>query len=480
MRQKIIIIVILISVCLITNGQDSRVRLSIVLNSSEIVEVVPASLKYNKDFAFSFTLDDALLDAFDLAFRLFNGGLSPVDGITYPGLYYTDGCGNQIPFTASIAWYTANQQGVDIHNSVNTGHMTWSQALQLYHSGWTFLNHSYDHSQKGDDIDYTWQLNQNNLAFYERMGHYLNHVIPPGGNANYIQPAFDLGALAVFTSNGSYAQSSGKPIKVDGNITKDNPVFWRHHINSFDDTVEDLKSQVTELFDSSGINNHLWWNEFTHRVQYELYGGSVKFEDFKEYMEYLELSYGAKGNDRGLFANSIEVFEYLKVRDNVVIHINQNENLLEIELDYAACPQVMRYYDISLLISGADIQTIEAIDAGQVCYSNDTDYSLINIKLPASYFTGTKDLDVSDSSDWLIYPNPTQDYIIISSEKLFSDDIEISILDFAGRQIPTQVQSYGATSVRINIDKRSTKAGFFLLLAYQNGRIVLNEKIFID
>lgn len=480
MRQKIIIIVILISVCLIVNGQDSTIRLSVVLNSSEKVEVVPAALKYNKDFAFSFTFDDALIDAFDLAFRLFNGGLSPVDGKTYPGLYYTDGCGNQLPFTASIAWYTMNNQGADIHKSVSSGHITWSQALQLHHSGWTFLNHSYDHSDKQEDIDYSWQLNQNNLKFFAETGQYLNYVIPPGGNANYIQPAFDLGALAVFTSNASYAQSSGHPIKVDDNVTNGKPVFWRNHINSDDDTLEGLKVQAIELFDDAGTENHLWWNEFTHRVQYELYGGSVKFEDFKEYMEYLESLYGAKGNDKGLFANSIEVFEYLKVRDNIVINFNQNENILEIDLDYAACPQILRYYDISLLISGADIQTIEAIDAGQVCYSNDTDYSLINIKLPDSYFTGTQDLDISYSRDWLIYPNPAKDYIIISSKNLISDDIEIIMLDFAGHQIPTLVQSHGTTSVRVNIDSRSINTGYYLLLAYQNGRIVLNEKIFID
>jgi len=454
--------------------------LSVVLNSSDIVEVVPAPLKYNKDFAFSFTLDDALTDAYDLAFRLFNGGLSSVDGITYPGLYYTDGCGNQISFTASIAWYTANKDGLDLHNSVNTGHITWSQALQLYHSDWTFLNHSYDHSDKQDDIDYVWQLNQNNNAFFNRMGHYLNYVIPPGGNANYIQPAFDLGALAVFTSNRSYAQSSGEPIKVDGIVTNSDPVFWRHHINSSDDSIEDLKSQIVELLDDSGLNNHLWWNEFTHRVQYDLYGGSLEFEVFREYMEFLESTYGAKGNDRGLFANSIEVFEYLKVRDNIEININQNDNLLEIELDYSNCPQIMRYYDISLLLSGANIQTIEAVDAGQTKYSNETDYSLINLKLPDSYFTGTQEVNTNNDSEWIIYPNPANDYIIISSQNPIPDNIDITLLDLDGHEIPIQVLPFGETSaIRINFCNSTVNSAYYLLLAYQNGRIILNKKVYI-
>lgn len=450
-----------------------------VLKSSEEVEVVPAPLKYNKDFAFSFTFDDALLDAFDLAFRLFNGGLSSVDGITYPGLYYSDGCGNLLPFTASIAWYTANEEGDDLHNSVSTGHLTWSQAVQLYHSNWTFLNHSYDHSDKQMDIDYTWQLNQNNQAFFKRIGHYLNYVIPPGGNANYIQPAFELEALAVFTSNGAYSQSSGEPIIVDGCVTNDNPVFWRHHINSYDDTIDDLKSQVLEMFDSSGDNKHLWWNEFTHRVQYDLYGGSVRFEDFREYMEYLESIYGAKGSDRGLFANSIEVFEYLKVRDNVAIKIEQKDNLLEIELDFAECPQILRYYDVSLLLTGAEIQSIEALDVGTVCYSNENEYSLINIELPDSYFTNIKELDVDHVSNWNIYPNPADDYIILSSNSLMSGSVEILMLDFAGRQIKTQIQAHDSSSIRVNFGKHLPKSSYYLLLAYQNGKIVVNEKIYL-
>ena len=480
MNRKNIIIILLISSCLNLKGQEKIIRLSIDLNSSENVEVVPATLKYNKDFAFSFTFDDGMTDAFEIAYRLFNGGYSVLTEETYPGLYYTDGCGNQLPFTASIAWFTVNLNGEDVHNSAGSDYLTWSQATQLYNAGWSFLNHSYNHTANEAGIDYTWQLNQNNLAFYERTGHYLNYVIPPSGDEKYIIPAFELGALAIFTSNGANVQTSGKPMRVDEPIMNEHPVFWRHSITSDQYNAEELKNSAAQVFQNARPDNHLWWNEFTHEVKTRAESGGVRFADFKEYMEYLESNFGINGNDNMLFANSIEVFEYIKVRDNIGVQVNQIDDRLEIELDYSACPLILRYYDISLLLSGAEIQTIEASDVGQVSYSNKTDYSLVNIKLPESYFTSTTNMEFSYSNEWLIYPNPAKDHIMIKSKEPASEDIEIFLIDFLGRKISSQMLLSGASSIRVNFDSRKTKKGYYLLLAYQNDQIVMSEKILID
>ena len=75
----------------------------------------PAPLKYNKDLAFSFTLDDGLVSAMRVVLPYFMGGrVSPSyvdewgydqggDGRIYPGLYFTDGCGHRRSFHAAVA-----------------------------------------------------------------------------------------------------------------------------------------------------------------------------------------------------------------------------------------------------------------------------------------------------------------------------------------------------------------------------------------
>ena len=76
--------------------------------------VSKAILRFNKDFAYSFTLDDATDDAFTTVFPLFKGGIIKPINLKTAGLFFTDGCGNDVPFRAGVAWNTAGQAG-DIH-----------------------------------------------------------------------------------------------------------------------------------------------------------------------------------------------------------------------------------------------------------------------------------------------------------------------------------------------------------------------------
>ena len=83
--------------------------------------VSKAILKFNKDFAYSFTFDDATIDAFTLGMPVLNGGFVSQIGVTYPPLFTTDGCGNDVPFGAGIAWNSANLFNVDVHEVLKQG-----------------------------------------------------------------------------------------------------------------------------------------------------------------------------------------------------------------------------------------------------------------------------------------------------------------------------------------------------------------------
>ena len=84
-------------------GYRLRITINFVSQPSNF-KIYPAKLRYNKDFAYSLTLDDGLEDAYQYAYFLLNGGYCNANQTFYPGLKYSDGCGNVIKFKAGISF----------------------------------------------------------------------------------------------------------------------------------------------------------------------------------------------------------------------------------------------------------------------------------------------------------------------------------------------------------------------------------------
>jgi hypothetical protein len=388
-------------------GQSITVRVQFNNPPSSSTTVVPAVLKYNKDFAFSFALDDGRDDAYTLGFRLLKGGTSEVDKKTYPGLFYTDGCGRRIPFTAGISWYTVNTSGTDLHLGTSS-FLTYQQAIEMYQSGWEIYNHSYSHEYNLSSLDLVIrQLQQNHQAFKSKTGVDLRFCVPPSGDTSYIAPAFSLGYQACFTSNSGFSGLSTGPVTQP--VPAQKPVYWRSRITSDEEDLESLKIQFDERVATTVTGNQKWWNEFTHRIIYERTGGSLEFETFKAYMEYLESRYGAAGADNGLFASSAEVFDYLVVRDQIVISKKITGTLMEITLNFDKVPDNLRYYDISLMLGTINsINNITIVEGGTVSYARKGNSILVNIDLPDSHFSGVEDNSTFTASDQIkVYPNPS-------------------------------------------------------------------------
>ncbi len=115
------------------------------------LSVVKAPLKYNKDFALSMQVDDGDLSIFSHAFPVFEGG--SVNGTTYPGMYYTDGCGNYHNFKMSSSVYlfsNGNLNGPDIHLDNSSGFITWDQMNSMYNNGWGIMNHAVNTDESSD------------------------------------------------------------------------------------------------------------------------------------------------------------------------------------------------------------------------------------------------------------------------------------------------------------------------------------------
>jgi hypothetical protein len=461
----------------IAQSRELIVNIQFDTQLSSNVLVTPATLKYNKEFAYSFTFDDASKDAYNLGFRLLNGGLGIVDNNTYPGLFYTEDCVNLLPFRAGISWYTANDESVDLH-FVTPGTLTYDNAKVLFSAGWDFFNHSYNHASHLTNAEYEWQLSENSWIFKANTGIRFNICVPPDGDTGYINPAFEQGLLACITSNGA---EIGKDFVVDVTIpVPPEPVYWRRDLNSDDYTLTSLKSNFDQWVATAGIGKQKWWNEYTHRVQYEHYAGSLEFPVFREYFEYMEQKYGRPGKDNGWFTGSGEVLDYLLVRDKVAIHKEIEGSTLRIHLDYTNVPETLRHFDLSLLLKNAgNIQSVSSASPLVFTHAKTANGLLININVPDSFYSGIDEIVTAPAALIFAYPNPTNGTINLKIPDGTTDP-SILISDMKSQLLPVPAFSISNGILSIDLKKSAVTPGIYLIGLWSGDKCIGFSKIILN
>jgi len=478
--RKILVLILwfLTASTVLTLAQDKQLLIHIHFGSTipSDLQVVPANLKYDKDFAFSFTFDDGLDDAYSQGYKFLKGGSIAADGITYPGLFSTDGCGSPVPFRAGIAWYTANQYNQDLHNG-SPGYMTYSQAIELFHSGWDFFNHSYDHPPITNTVDYLWELTTNRASFKANTGINLNYCVPANGDQAYVEPAFSLGTNACFTSS---SESIGFGVGTDVTlpVSSGKPVYWRRLVTTDVDNSASLNLRIDNWVAKTGPGKQKWWNEFTHRVGYVQTGASIVFPDFKVYFEHMEQNYGSNGRDNGWFASSVEVFEYLIVRDNVIIQLQKNGSDLDVILDYSQVPGNFRYYDLSLLIKGAaEVVSVTYEGPMMVSHAPKGNSHLINIDVPDSRFSGIHQSFIESEPQLKGFPNPVKDqyFLKVPANR---NNIGVTITNMLSEEMPLPSLSISDGLVTINFNS-GYPPGLYYIKVFAGDQLLGFSKILL-
>ena len=157
----------------------------------------------------SMQIDDGTDDIYTHAFPVFEGGT--VNGVTYPGITYTDGCGNEIHFKMSSSVYSFNgtgDNGPDVHLPGNGyGKVSWPQMDTMYKNDWGILNHGVNGNSNVDPIfiDYSIKRNQSYIRrqLYETTdGGVITHLfVNPDGHYQWTQHAFELGYRGALNQN---------------------------------------------------------------------------------------------------------------------------------------------------------------------------------------------------------------------------------------------------------------------------------------
>ena len=448
-----------------------------------VLDIQKAPLRYNKKFAYSLTLDDGLRDAYTCAFPLLNGGYVAGNNTTYPGLFYTDGCGNDLKFKSGSAWYSLGGSMNDLHIN-STNYLNWNELQNMLTAGWNVYNHSLQHAA-GPGTDYDYQILENTKYIRNKTGYTTRHFMVPSGDQGYVEPAFANGMVAVYANNGGY---SGYPngLNVKDPLNYGSFKMFRRFL--YDDyyNPSNICQHIDNAANLSTNGNYYWYNDFTHRVDFQTYGGSLVFPTFEFYMNHIANTYGKNGSDCIWVAPLQEVFEYLQVRDLSVLSTSLSGNQLQIAIDRSFLPDSLLRYALSFVISSdADIVSVVANQPATITFKGHPVYAglnpppppeahqdistkLINLEWESNLLKSGENnngrSEVVDSeersafSDIVLSPNPASEVLTISFNDLTAGLLEI-IHPTAGKVINMDVISRKVVEVNV----ASLSAGLYVV-----------------
>ena len=431
---------------------------------SSTLSVSKALLKYNKDFAYSFTLDDATVDTYTCALPVFKGGLVTGNGQTYSGLFYTDGCGNDIPFRGGVAWNTTNLAGIDVHTGNVQGQLTWKQLDTLYDLGWDVMNHSYDHrSQLNGPMsgnDYVYEINQNKIAVQNATQKQIQMplFVVPSGDTFYNNIAFQQGIQLVFNQPGNTIGFGGLDVTTVYDFDK--KVVHRMLL---EESLAISPTFLDRAVAKATSVNKIWYNEFTHRIDDFSPAATFGFKDFQNHMKRAADTWGKNGSDNMWMASLQEVYEYLMMRRYANFTSSLNGSKLDLTFDLYNLPKWLRRRTLSLVVNSTVNFSNVTVPAGvKVTFRGTGNQKLINLDFTDFKTTGIFE-EKTNPSVLAVFPNPIGDILIIELPNPTILEAQLTVYDLTGKVVLNAKTK--EKTARLNTSL--LKEGYYFLMVQQ-------------
>ncbi len=426
--------------------------------------VSKAILKYNKDFAYSFTLDDATVDAFTCALPVSKGGLVSGNGQTYNGLFYTDGCGNDIPFRGGIAWNTANLAGIDVHTGNVGGQLTWKQLDTLYDLGWDVMNHSFTHRSQWNGPmsgnDYVNEIEQNRIAVQNKTQRQIQmpFFVVPSGDTFYNNIAYQQGHQLVFNQPGNIVGFGGLDVTSDYNFDK--KVVHRMLL---EESLGISPTFLDRAVAKATGNTKIWYNEFTHRIDDFSPTATFGFKDFYSHMKRAADTWGKNGTDKMWMAPLQEVYEYLMMRRHANFTSSMNGSKLDLTFDLFNIPKWLRRRPLSLVVnSTVNFSNVTVPIGVKVTFKGSGNQKIINLDFTNFKTTGIFE-EKTAPSVLHVFPNPTGDFLTVELPYDNAHTSQLTVYDITGKAVLTEKMA-GKTA---RLNTAILRGGYYVLWVQQ-------------
>lgn len=333
--------------------------------------VKSAFLKYDKDFLFGLSLHDGWLDAYNVAFRYFTGsgaiihndGVSPASS----GLYFTDGCGNDVAFRGSCAIET---EAIGV-----VSNMSWPMVAELYSEGWYMTNHSLSGKLTADfpseDPERTAavraeiqgaidemraEIGANMRSFNapsaDDIYELVDHEFLTAGVFDFIYANYEDGSG--FSKKGhertleEWINGGNFGVRTDFTVVSD-PVMTRT-----DDDLDFFRDEIAEVDPTATPATHKGFKIGIHRVSYGEaetgFATSVRWLTFKDFFDRVEAEWGKSGSDNMWFVSWEEFVQYTLTRLNTTYDIQIDGTTVTVTFDFSGVNPLFREHAVSLLI----------------------------------------------------------------------------------------------------------------------------------
>lgn len=456
------------------------------------VKVEKAALKYDKHFAYSFTLDDTFKDAYTYAFPLFKGGLAG-DGVVYPGLKYTDGCGNDHNFKCGISWVARMGNPIGDPHVNSSSLINWNELIELIKEGWNVFNHTYTHADYTNSsvIDYKGEIEKNYKEVLDRTGYPMLHMVLPTGDGDYVEPAFNSGITSITSSKYKYyGHLTGVRVNSDEPLDYSRFKMTRRllHNGLFKDETFDAHRFIDDIAAKCNDDNHFWFNDFTHSVGEKESSASLQFSYFKKYIKEVEEKYGKSGSDVIWMAPVQDVFEYIQTRNSTHIMTSVSDNMLTIGIDTMFVPNRMVSRSLSLIIHANEAEITElgnVSDDFRVSFSarnTESAKKLVNLDWDGlfaqkSLKTGIQNVSRGNESFKVFNSANVYDYLNFEIDQV-SDEFNLRIFNTNGLSVISE-KLVSNSANRYHIPVQNLKTGIYLISLTSNSGYTYNSKFII-
>jgi hypothetical protein len=336
-----------------------------------------ADLKYNKQSVLSMDIDDQPANVMSVKAFL-QGGVAQEDGINYPGKFFTDGCGNNKPYSMGIA--------MTAHSNYNDGDLTTvpsllsaTQLTNLVASGFLLENHGFYHEQDQYYLTNNFTVPRNILEntnfIYDKTGFVSRVWVTPSNYTGYNPYVQQQGFMAA-TSQSVTDGYTSQPVNMWTDHLADLAqldtsfnVFLRDFTDDWANTTvtNELNSRINGLRSKSSGTVHKIYRLGTHSYN------SSNWEGFKSFFNYVD---STSGNT--IWVTSLQEFlEYLEVKKKLIMTQTLKSNILTITLDLSKVPVNNSFRDISLLVDNSSLISSISV-SGADGYSYNTS-GLVNI-----------------------------------------------------------------------------------------------------
>ncbi|WP_346237777.1 hypothetical protein ABDK00_001705 [Niabella insulamsoli] len=352
------------------------VALQIQMSSAAGATAAIPLLKYNKQKAITFDYDDGSFSSVE--------NKSKLDSTTF-----TDGCGNNIPFTAGVFLNILNPGGAELpalpeNEAHAAGNITYDDAKDLIAAGWDIGNHGYKHIDGGTE-SYTDQdlVDLCDEAIFNNTDYKPNTLVVPTNYGGFTQAAANRGYVCSLSQADETADgwpqwdNQWNYIRRISVLNAVSNLFWMKR--DFATSWSNGNNAFTNLTNLNSASTASWLGMGTHGMS------SGERTVFNSWLDQIKAQMG----DDIIFTSAREFAEYQHLRQTIDKSESVSGNNLNVALDFTDVPNKQRlsWYDLSFVIGGTGtIQNVTCDDDRFTVTFNPTT-RLVNIRYRKTNFT---------------------------------------------------------------------------------------------